>query len=100
MTEYRYLFLQGADFRRCPVGLFRLADHLFTASCEPTITEAAESVRGPRPIGHSARNASTAGIDAARRAGIIAATDAHSASAPAAIPSATGSQVLTPYNCA
>jgi GNAT superfamily N-acetyltransferase len=47
----------------------------------------------------SVRSARIGEIDAARRAGTIAATNAEAASASTPAPSATGSQNDTPYNC-
>ena len=49
---------------------------------------------------HSVRSARIGEIEAARRAGRIAATKADAASASTPAPSANGSQKDTPYNCA
>src|SRR5690348_13329722 len=57
--------------------------------------------RTPRPANaYSMRSAFIGEIEAARLAGIMAAMKAQTAKAPAAVLSANGSQLETPYNCA
>jgi GNAT superfamily N-acetyltransferase len=57
-------------------------------------------IRPATATDQSVRSARIGEIDAARRAGSTAATNADAASASTPAPSATGSQYDTPYNCA